>query len=215
MVMKMNDKFLRQRGLVDRECGFAIYDGKRNFLRNLTGVEQIDDCKPDEYKLPLQVPHGKSNLSKTVFAHFKKTMYPSLNFSREHSTKNTIGAFVVNIPGVVSSRDRSVVNYQVLIDSRSFAEINCNPQAYVLSPKCEKIEHENIFEKGRCNILPQREISALCLGNIQKTLLMCCRTEEEKLVFLLHRVFDVLSNPNPEDEAQVRRSDVRILCCQI
>lgn len=196
------------------EKKYGIYDDQGDFLRMSAGVEQIDDCKPGEYKVPLRVCSG-SSLSKAVFNRFKMTMYPSLNFSSKHSTKNTIGAFVVNIPGVVSSRDRSVVNYQVLIDSRSFAEINCNPQAYVLSPKCEKIEHENIFEKGRCNILPQREISALCLGNIQKTLLMCCRTEEEKLVFLLHRVFDVLSNPNPEDEAQVRRSDVRSLCCQI
>ncbi len=135
-----------------------------DFLRMSAGVEQINDCKPGEYKVPLRVCSG-SSLSKAVFNRFKMTMYPSLNFSSKHSTKNTIGAFVVNLQGVVSSRDQSVVNYQLLIDSRSFAE---TPQVFVLSPKCENIEHENIFRKGRYSILPEMEICAFVQGWFQR-----------------------------------------------
>ena len=180
------------------EKEYGIYDGNGDFLRMSDGVEQIDDCKPGEYKVPLRVCSG-SSLSKAVFNRFKMTMYPSLNFSSKHSTKNTIGAFVVNLQGVVSSRDQSVVNYQLLIDSRSFAE---TPQVFVLSPKCENIEHENIFRKGRYSILPEMEICAICTGLGFIESFIGCRTEKEKLGFLLHHVEDVLKNPNPDDEAR-------------
>ena len=182
------------------EKKYGIYDGHGAFLRMSDGVEQIEDCKPGEYKAPLRVCSG-SSLSKAVFDRFKMTMYPSLNFIRDHSSQTAIGAFVVNLQGVVSSRDRSLVNYQILIDSRSFAE---TPQVYVLSPKCENIEHENIFEKGRYSILPQKEICGLCLGTGFTEGLSGCNTENEKLGFLLHHVEDVLKNPNPEDAARSR-----------
>ena len=181
------------------EKKYGIYDDQGDFLRMSAGVEQIDDCKPGEYKVPLRVCSG-SSLSKAVFNRFKMTMYPSLNFSSKHSTKNTIGAFVVNLQGVVSSRDQSVVNYQLLIDSRSFAE---TPQVFVLSPKCENIEHENIFRKGRYSILPEMEICVLSTGPGFSESFIGCRTEKEKLGFLLHHVEDVLKIPIPVDAVRL------------
>jgi hypothetical protein len=73
---------------------------------------------------------------------------------------------------------------------------------FVLSPKCENIEHENIFRKGRYSILPEMEICGLCTGSDFKDGFIRCRTEKEKLGFLLHHVEDVLKNPNPLDEAR-------------
>ena len=110
-----------------------------------------------------------------------------------------MGAFVVNLQGVVSSRDYTSMNYQILIDSRSFAEA---PQVFILTPKCENILHENIFEKGRFSILPQREICAVCMGPGFSVQFATYQTEKEKLGFLLHQIEDVLKNPNSDDRAR-------------
>lgn len=183
-----------------QEETYGIYDGNGNLLRIATGDEQTGQVTLGEYKAPLRVSAG-SSLSKTTLNSFKLTSHPSLNHVTEHSSSTTVGAFVVNAPGVVSSRDQSQVNYQILVDSRSFAD---TPQVYVLSPKCENILHENIFEKGRYNILPQKEICGLCLGIGFSEAFINCQSEKEKLGFLLHHISSVLNNPNPEDAARTR-----------
>lgn len=174
---------------------YGIYDGNGRFLRRATEADRVRECVGDEYLVPLRVRSG-SSLSKAVFDSFKLTSYPSLNLIRDHSSKTTIGAFVVNLQGVVSSRDYSAMNYQILIDSRSFAE---SPQVFILTPKCENIFHDNIHEKGRYSILPQREICGLCLGVLFPEQFATYRSEKEKLGFLLHHIEDVLKNPNPND----------------
>jgi|APSaa5957512535_1039671.scaffolds.fasta_scaffold210424_2 hypothetical protein len=179
---------------------YGIYDGNGSFLRIATQADRDRVSVGNEYLVPLQVRSG-SSLSKAVFDSFKLTSYPSLNLIRDHSTKSTVGAFVVNLQGVVSSRDYTVMNYQILIDSRSFAEA---PQVYILTPKCENILHENIFEKGRYNVLPQREICGLCMGPGFSEQFATYQSEKEKLGFLLHQIEDVLKNPNPEDRARNR-----------
>lgn len=177
---------------------YGIYDGNGNFLRAATAVDRVRASVRNEYLVPLRVRSG-SSLSKAVFDSFKLTSYPSLNLIRDHSSKTTVGAFVVNLQGVVSSRDYTAMNYQILIDSRSFAEA---PQVFILTPKCENILHENIFEKGRYNILPQREICGVCMGPGFSEQFATYQTEKEKLGFLLHQIEDVLKNPNPDDRAR-------------
>jgi hypothetical protein len=91
------------------------------------------------------------------------------------------------------------MNYQILIDSRTFAK---SPQVFILTPKCENILHENIWPKGRYSILPQREICPLCLGDGFPPKFAAYQSEKEKLGFLLHHIADVLKNPNPNDTAR-------------
>lgn len=179
---------------------YGIFNGNGEFLRRASEAERSRENSLKEYLVPLRVRSG-SSLSKAVFDSFKLTSYPSLNLIRDHSSKTTVGAFVVNLQGVVSSRDYTAMNYQILIDSRSFAEA---PQVFILTPKCENILHENIFEKGRYNILPQREICGVCMGPGFSEQFATYQTEKEKLGFLLHQIEDVLKNPNPEDRARTR-----------
>ena len=181
-----------------QEETYGIYDGNGNLLRIATEDEQTGQETSGEYKAPLRVSAGAS-LSKTTFNSFKLTHYPSLNHVSKHSSSTTIGAFVVNVPGVVSSSDQSQVNYQILVDSRSFAD---TPYVYVLSPECENILHENIFTKGRFSFLPQKEICPLCLGIGFPEAFINCQSEKEKLGFLLHHIADVLNNPNLRDSAR-------------
>lgn len=177
---------------------FGIYDGEGHFLRIANEDCRINDLVPGEYKAPLRISAG-SGLSKSVFDSFRLTSYPSLNFIREHSSSNTIGAFVVNLQGVVSSSDGSLQNYQILVDSRNFSD---SPQAYVLTPKCVNIFHENIHLKGCYNILPQKEVCVVCMGRGFRDAFDRCSSEKEKLGFLLHQIGDVLKNPNPNDPAR-------------
>jgi len=177
---------------------YGIYDGNGNFLRTATAVDRDRAMERNEYLVPLRVRSG-SSLSKAVFDSFKLTSYPSLNLIRDHSSRTSVGAFVVNLQGVVSSRDYSSMNYQILIDSRTFSEA---PQVFILTPKCENILHENVFVKGRYSILPQREICALCVGPGFREQFASYNSEKEKLGFLLHHIADVLKNPNPNDAAR-------------
>ncbi len=179
---------------------YGIFNGNGDFLRRASEAERSRENSRNEYLVPLRVRSG-SSLSKAVFDSFKLTSYPSLNLIRDHSSKTTVGAFVVNLQGVVSSRDYTAMNYQILIDSRSFSEA---PQVFILTPKCENILHENIFEKGRYNILPQREICGVCMGPGFSEQFATYQTEKEKLGFLLHQIEDVLKNPNPDDRARTR-----------
>ena len=181
-----------------QEETYGIYDGNGNLLRIATGDEQTGQGTSGEYKAPLRVSAG-SSLSKTTLNSFKLTSHPTLDHVTKHSSSTTVGAFVVNAPGVVSSRDQSQVNYHILIDSRSFAD---TPYVFVLSPECENILHENIFPKERYNILPQREICRLCLGIGFPEAFINCQSEKEKLGFLLHHIADVLNNPNLDDSAR-------------
>ena len=177
---------------------YGIYDGEGNFLRIANEDYRINDPVPGEYKAPLRISAG-AGLTKLVFDSFKLTSYPSLNYIREHSSSKTVGAFVVNLQGAVSSRDSSQQNYQILVDSRNFTD---PPLVYVLTPKCENIFHDNIFRKGCYNILPQKEICVVCMGAGFRDVYDSISSEKERLGFLLHQIEDVLKNPNPDDPAR-------------
>ena len=79
-----------------------------------------------------------------------------------YSTRRRIGAFVFNLPGVISHHDKNKteINYQIIVDARESEE---SIQAYVLNPSCENIQHVNIFKKGVYSIFPTREICGLVL----------------------------------------------------
>ena len=130
--------------------------------------------------------------------------YPSMRHVNQHSTSSSVGAFVVNLPGVYSHFNRTEVIYTLLIDARDFPNL---PSAYVLTPICADISHVNIYEGNSFSIAPGRELCAVCVGNIfskdewpkwQNANV----SHDIKMGIFLDQVRTVLNNPNPDDNAR-------------
>tara|TARA_B100000287_G_scaffold435226_1_gene502524 strand:- start:2911 stop:3459 length:549 start_codon:yes stop_codon:yes gene_type:complete len=174
----------------------AIYDEMGQFIRfHCTG----EALSQGEYLAPLTISSG-AGISKKVFNHFTRgDLYPSLNHIKNYSTKKRIGAFVLNMQGVVSHQDKSIIDYQIIIDARESEE---SLQAYVLNPICENIQHVNIFKKGVYSIYPSREMCGICLGVEFTNQFQAIEDEQERIGWFLNHVNDVLMNPNPTDAAR-------------
>ena len=130
--------------------------------------------------------------------------YPSMRHVNQHSTSSSVGAFVVNLPGVYSHFNRTEVIYTLLIDARDFPNL---PTAYVLSPICADISHVNIYEGNSFSIAPGRELCAVCVGDIFSTEVWPNWRDSKvghdvKMGVFLDQVLNVLKNPNPDDFAR-------------
>ncbi|MGB0516791.1 MAG: hypothetical protein ACPGKR_07625, partial [Poseidonia sp.] len=135
----------------------------------------------------------------------KRSEYPSMRHINQHSTNSSVGAFVVNLPGVYSHQNRTQVMYTLLVDARDFPSL---PTAYVLTPTSADIAHVNIYQGNSFSIAPGRELCAVCVGN------QFSRTEwpenwqnakvshDVKMGIFLDQVRMVLNNPNPDDPAR-------------
>ena len=130
--------------------------------------------------------------------------FPSIRHINQYSSDHKVGAFVVNLPGVVSHRDNSQLFYMVLVDIRSFPDL---PSSYILSPSTDEIEHSNIYEGSVFSVAPNKTICAICTGSefnqdwsssIRDTKL----SAGMKLGFYLDHIIHVLKNPNPDDPAR-------------
>jgi len=135
----------------------------------------------------------------------KRSEYPSMRHINQHSTNSTIGAFVVNLPGVYSHQNRTQVMYTLLVDARDFPNL---PTAYVLTPACADIAHANIYQSNSFSIAPGRELCAVCIGpqfsriewpeNWQNAKV----SGDVKMGIFLDQVRMVLNNPNTDDPAR-------------
>jgi hypothetical protein len=130
--------------------------------------------------------------------------FPSIRHIKQYSSEKSVGAFVVNLPGVVSYSDSSEMNYTVLIDGRSFPEL---PAAYILSPSCDQIEHSNIYEGRVFSIAPKKKMCAICTGGSftdewYSTITGSSLTTPLMLGVFLDHLIHVLKNPNPDDPAR-------------
>ena len=130
--------------------------------------------------------------------------FPSIRHIKQYSSEQSVGAFVVNLPGIVSHHDSTEMSYTVLVDGRNFPEL---PSAYVLSPSCNQIEHSNIYEGKVFSIAPNKKMCAICTGGsftdewysrIQESGL----TPPMMLGMFLDHLIQVLKNPNPDDPAR-------------
>ena len=133
-----------------------------------------------------------------------RSEYPSMRHVNQHSTRSSVGAFVVNLPGVYSHHNRTEVIYTLLIDARDFP---CLPSAYVLTPVCADIAHVNIYEESSFSIAPGRRLCAVCVGEeFAKVQWPKWQDAEEshdfKMGIFLDQVRMVLNNPNPDDNAR-------------
>jgi len=136
----------------------------------------------------------------------KRSEYPSMRHINQHSTNSSVGAFVVNLPGVYSHQDRTQIMYTLLVDARDFPNL---PTAYVLTPTCANIAHVNIHPGRSDPIAPGRELCPVCVGdrfsgtewpaNWQDAKV----SHDVKMGIFLDQVRMVLNNPNPDDRARV------------
>ena len=129
---------------------------------------------------------------------------PSIRHINQYSSKQNVGAFVVNLPGVISHANSSQMFYMVLVDARSFPDL---PSAYILSPSCNQIEHANIYQGKVFSVAPNKTMCAICTGptfyeewysSIQNSNL----TSSMMLGMYLDHLIHVLKNPNPDDPAR-------------
>jgi hypothetical protein len=135
----------------------------------------------------------------------KQSEYHSMRHVNQHSTRSSVGAFVVNLPGVYSYDNRTQVIYTLLVDARDFPNL---PTAYVLTPVCADIAHPNIFMENSFSVAPGRSMCAVCVGkqfaekewpdNWQNAKV----GEDIKMGVFLDQVRMVLNNPNPSDPAR-------------
>nr|ANV79225.1 hypothetical protein [uncultured Candidatus Thalassoarchaea sp.] len=173
-----------------------VCDEFGNFVRLGAPDEKLLSA---EYLVPISIKSG-AGISRKTFDHYTRgDLYPSLNHISNYSSKNEVGAFVLNAQGVVSHQDKTKINYQIIVDARHAEE---SPQAYVMNPSCENIQHANIFKKGVYSIFPTREICGICLGSGFIERYLDTADEKARIGLLLNQISDVLNNPNPADAAR-------------
>ena len=144
---------------------------------------------------------GGAGLKMNDFKHLQGVDFPSMMFVNQHSSSKHVGAFVVNLPGVVSHRDRSPRSYSVMVDVRDFP--SSTPQCFVLSPPCGEIQHCNIYEAKKYSIAPNLEISAICVGGVDWNSYSQVSSNNRSLLgSYLDQVIHVLNHPNPNDAAR-------------
>jgi hypothetical protein len=130
--------------------------------------------------------------------------FPSIRHINQYSTDQKVGAFVVNLPGVVSHRETSQLFYTVLIDARSFPEL---PSAYILSPSTDEIEHANIYQGSVFSVAPNKTMCAVCTGpSFNQDWSSSIRESNFSVAMMLgiylDHIIHVLKNPNPDDPAR-------------
>ena len=130
--------------------------------------------------------------------------FPSIRHIKQYSSEKSVGAFVVNLPGIVSHHDSEQMSYTVLVDARSFPEL---PAAYILSPSCQQIQHSNIYEAKVFSIAPNKKMCAICTGGTftdewYSTITDSNLTTPMMLGMFLDHLIQVLKNPNPDDAAR-------------
>jgi hypothetical protein len=178
------------------KSGNIVCDELGNFVR--FGAPETK-LLSGEYLVPISIKSG-AGISRKTFDHYTRgDLYPSLNYVKNYSNKNEVGAFVLNLQGVVSHQDKTKINYQIIVDARDSED---SPQAYILNPSCENIQHVNIFKKGVYSIFPSREICGICLGSGFIEMYQDLADENERLGIFLNQISDVLNNPNPNDAAR-------------
>jgi len=131
-----------------------------------------------------------------------RVLYPSAQ-AIKHLRLGTgrIGGFILNLKGVVSHHNSSEIFYRILIDVRGFPLQK--PNAFVLSPSDDVIDHCNIYHENNFSILPNKQICAICDGGAAKDAFDDWPYDRSfRIRAWLNHIQSVLSNPNPEDRAR-------------
>ena len=131
-----------------------------------------------------------------------RVLYPSAQ-AIKHLRLGTgrIGGFILNLKGVVSHHNSSEMFYRILIDVRGFPLQK--PNAFVLSPSDDVIDHCNIYHENNFSILPNKQICAICDGGDAKDAFDNWPHDRAfRILAWLNHIQSVLCNPNPEDRAR-------------
>ena len=130
-------------------------------------------------------------LPKSVQPLHQRDLYPSLNHIKNYTTNRRIGAFVLNMKGVVSHYDKTIIDYQIIIDARESEE---SLQAYVLNPIYLKISNTLTFSR-RAFTRYIRQGKCAASGEEFTNQFQAIEDEQENWMVLSH-INDVLMNPN-------------------
>ena len=131
-----------------------------------------------------------------------RVLYPSAQ-AIKHLRLGTgrIGGFIINLKGVVSHHNSSEIFYRILIDVRGFPLQK--PNAFVLSPSDDVIDHCNIYHENNFSILPNKQICAVCDGGAAKDAFENWPYDRAfRIRAWLNHIQSVLCNPNPDDRAR-------------
>ena len=131
-----------------------------------------------------------------------RVLYPSAQ-AIKHLRLGTgrIGGFILNLKGVVSHHNSSEIFYRILIDVRGFPLQK--PNAFVLSPSDDVIDHCNIYHENNFSILPNKQICAVCDGEAAKDAFENWPYNRDfRIRAWLNHIQSVLCNPNPDDRAR-------------
>jgi hypothetical protein len=131
-----------------------------------------------------------------------RVLYPSIQAVKHLKMGNgRIGGFILNLRGVTSHTDPTERFYRLVIDARGFPLQK--PNAFVLSPCDEDIEHCNIYHSNTFSLLPNMEICAICDGSPAKEAFESwSKNRAFRIRAWLNHIQSVLSNPNPDDRAR-------------
>ena len=144
---------------------------------------------------------GGAGMKMKDFKQLQAVDFPSMNFVNQHSSDKSVGAFVVNLPGVVSHQNRAQQMYNVMVDIRDFP--HSTPQSFVLDPKNSEILHCNVYEAKKYSLAPKLDICAICVGGLDWSSYRQTSSNQRALLgSYLDQVLYVLANPNPDDAAR-------------
>jgi len=99
-----------------------------------------------------------------------------------------------------SHRNGRQINYQIVIDFRSFPA--GLPHAYVRSPDDSEIMHCNIFHADRYDFAPRIPLCAVCIGPYGDTFSGLEKERGHRLNEYLRQLQSALMNPNASDTAR-------------
>ena len=184
------------------EGDFDVYDQMGKVISNQQAANHRDSTV---YVGVAKVAGGAiGGISRQEFKQLKTIEFPRMRHVKKYSSDAHVGALVLTLPGVKSHRDKSTIEYTVLIDLRSFPSL---PSAYVLSPYSSEIQHSNIYRGKVFAIAPKYELSAICTGD---SFTDQWTTEWQdnpcdrlmKFGIFLDHLLHVLKHPNPDDYAR-------------
>ncbi|MAN23803.1 MAG: hypothetical protein CME10_06005 [Gemmatimonadetes bacterium] len=124
-----------------------------------------------------------------------RVWYPSMRGVKGHMTQSkNYRVIVVDLIGVKSHTNPTKIKYRILLDLSDFPRNH--PQAFVLSPPSEDIEHVNIGHAQKNNLAPNKPMCVICLGAINSIFSSWDQDVLVRMRGFLNHLENILNTPN-------------------
>jgi hypothetical protein len=181
---------------------FDVFDAAGRVVSN----EKASQLADENVYVGVQKVAGGSNFERVGLTDEEfgnlKVMYPSMQVVKQLRLANgQIGGFIFNLRGVYSHSNTKEQMFRLIIDLREFPLQK--PNAFVLSPKDDEIEHCNIYHENTFSVLPNIPLCAVCDGHEAKAAFISwSKNRMFRIRAWLNHLQSVLSNPNSDDRAR-------------